>query len=104
MPESAFSKALAGVAKLGHGSSAALFRPWRVLPHADDNQGSVVSGGTVLPCVDAVEDGPLHLRQRLLRGLSYDTAQPIDAQFLVLRVEAFVEAVRVDDHAIAGLK
>ena len=79
-------------------------RRWRVLPHADDNQGSVVSEGAVLPCVDAIEDGPLHLRQRLLRGLSYDTAQPIDAQFLLLRVEAFAEAVRVDDHAIAGLK
>lgn len=81
-----------------------LFRPWRVLPHADDNQGSVVSGWTVLPCVDPIEDGPLHLRQRLLRGLCYDTAQSTDAQFLLLRVEAFADAVRVDDHAIAGLK
>src|ERR1700728_3198192 len=88
----------------GHGSSAVLFRRWRVLPHADDNQGSVVNGGTVLPCVDAIEDGPLHLRQRLPRGLSYDTAQPVDAQFLLLGVEAFAEAIRVDDHAIPGLK
>jgi hypothetical protein len=57
-----------------------------------------------LPCGDAIQDVLFHLRQWPQGSFSHDFAQPPDAERLLLRVEAFAEAVRVGDQAITGLQ
>jgi tetratricopeptide (TPR) repeat protein len=74
------------------------------LQDSDNNERQIVSGRDALPCDDAIQYVVLHLSQWTQGSFSHDFAQPLDAERLLLRAEAFAKAVRVDDQAIPGLQ